>query len=615
MSLPIEEYGLLSNCHTAALVSRHGSVDWLCFPRFDSPSVFGRLLDPYAGHWSITISDCTERRRFYRPASLVLETTHVGASGTVVVSDALAFAHHVRHHDIGKDSPPVLLRIVECTSGKAEILIDFCPRFEYGLLEPRLHQIDGGVLGYAGASAFVFSTDLPFEIENGTVRIRYHLHEGQRARFSLEYGSMEGETPRPWTPQRISERLDDTAAAWESWSKIHQTYVGPWKDLVLHSGRVLQGLVYQPTGAIVAAATTSLPETEGGDRNWDYRYSWVRDASLTMEAFWIAACPVESTRFFRYLTRAAATHSGSRYEIPVLFGIGGEHDLSERTLPHLAGWNDSKPVRVGNDAWTQRQLDLPGELLRSADVLSEQMQNMDEQTRVFLVEAADGAAAIWRETDQGIWEFRSEPRHFLHSKLMCWTALDSAIHLVSLLKAEERLPDWIRTREEIKETILEHGWNKDVQAFTQAFGSAELDASSLLIPIVGFLPGNDVRVLETIRAIVANLTDARGLVYRYRAEDGLTGQEGAFLLCTFWLAQAQALAGQLDAAKQTFQRAAGFANDLHLFSEQIHPETSALLGNFPQAFSHIGLINAAYGIAQAESREHLLFEKTLEVSA
>jgi GH15 family glucan-1,4-alpha-glucosidase len=380
---------------------------------------------------------------------------------------------------------------------------------------------------------------------------------------------------------------------------LHQAYDGPWRDLVHQSGRVLYGLTYFPTGAMCAAPTTSLPEQIGGARNWDYRYAWVRDASFTLQALWVAACPDEADKFFDYICVAAAAQVRDDTDLQVLFGIGGERDLSERTLSHLAGWRGSAPVRVGNDAWRQRQIDVYGELLDAAARLPEQVARLDRVGRTFLADLADVAAMRWPEPDQGIWEVRDEPRHFLYSKLMCWVALDRAIALVDLLDAQERVDRWKRVREEIADAIRTRGWNEAAGAYTQSFGLQHLDASVLMMPIVGFVAADDPRMRATIDAIAERLTDERGLVYRYISDDGLGGDEGTFLLCTFWLAHAQALAGQLDDACATFERAAVFANDVGLLAEEIDPATGELLGNFPQALSHIGLVNAAWAISQA----------------
>jgi GH15 family glucan-1,4-alpha-glucosidase len=343
-------------------------------------------------------------------------------------------------------------------------------------------------------------------------------------------------------------------------SALHQSYQRPWAELAHHSAGVLYALTFQPTGAIVAAPTTSLPESVGGPRNWDYRYTWVRDASLTLEALWVAACPDEVYRFFGWMAGAVAAQLHERADLQIMFGVGGEHDLSERTLEHLSGWRGSRPVRVGNGAWNQRQLDVYGELLSAVRRLADQVGRFHPTARRFIIAAADTAAARWQEKDQGIWEIRGAPRDFLYSKLMCWVALDSAISLADQLGARAKVPAWNATREEIRRTILERGWSERAWAFTQAFGSAGLDASALMLPIVGFLPGDDPRVRATIQAIAEQLTDEHGLVYRYRAHDGLEGHEGTFLLCTFWLAHAQALAGEFKQARATFERATAYLN-------------------------------------------------------
>ncbi|MGH2820880.1 MAG: glycoside hydrolase family 15 protein, partial [Actinomycetota bacterium] len=316
-------------------------------------------------------------------------------------------------------------------------------------------------------------------------------------------------------------------------------------------------------------------------------------------ALWVAACPDEAERFFAYMAGAAAAQVRGGADLQIMFGIGGEHDLSERTLGHLGGWRGSRPVRVGNGAWDQRQLDVYGELLNAAYRLSDVWGELDQGTRSFFIDVADAAAARWEERDQGIWEIRGGPQHFLYSKLMCWVALDRAIELSDRLDAAERVDEWVKRRDEIRDAILQRGWSEKAQSFTQAFGSDELDASNLMMPIMGFLPADDPRMLATVHATEERLTDERGLVFRYRTHDGLEGEEGTFLLCTFWLAHAQALAGEVTRAGETFERAIAYANDVGLLAEEVDPPSGELLGNFPQAFSHIGLVNAAWAIAQA----------------
>jgi GH15 family glucan-1,4-alpha-glucosidase len=601
-SLPIDNYALLSDCRSAALVSRDGSVDWLCFPRFDSPAVFARVLDSGAGHFSIRPPADFQASRAYIEQTMALETTFVTPTGTAVLTDAMAVGRNERGHELGAGSPGVLLRRLACTAGELDMEVSYAPRPEYGLIHPILQAIPGGVAARGGAGRLLLSASTEFRIDEATATARLHLQAGQVACFALAHGQA-GEPPLPvWDGAAITARLDDTLAGWRSWSGIHQSYEGPWRDLVHHSGRVLQALTFAPTGAIVAAPTTSLPETVGGERNWDYRYTWVRDASLTMEALWVAACPDEANKFFSFLADAAASQLHRGMDLQIMFGIGGERDLTERELPHLAGWRDSRPVRVGNGAWNQRQLDVYGELLGAAQRLVEQLGELDPITQSFLAAAADTAAARWKEKDQGIWEIRGEPRDFLYSKLMCWVALDRAIALAPQLGAGDRAGGWATARDEIRAAILEHGWSDAAGAYTQAFGSKDLDASNLMLAITGFLPGDDLRMKATIDATAARLTDERGLVYRYLAHDGLAGEEGTFLLCTFWLAQAQALAGEVDQATATFERAVTAINDVGLLAEEVDAVSGEMIGNFPQAFSHIGLVNAAWAITQARQR-------------
>lgn len=602
----IADYALLSDCHSAALVSRSGSVDWLCFPRFDSPSIFGRLLDDQGGHWSVAPTAPHEVRRRYLDKSLVLESVFETAGGTLRMIDALVLGSDPTGHRLGGNAPHVLVRELHCTHGEVEVAVAFSPRPEYGLVTPVLTPVRCGVVTRGGAERLVLTCPTDLEVDGPNAYGRTVLRDGQVLRLALERTSIDQPPPATRNQHELAESLVVTTRSWRRWSTLHQAYDGPWRDMVHHSGRVLQALSYHPTGAIVAAVTTSLPEEIGGGRNWDYRYSWVRDASYTMEALWVAACPHEAKDFFSFMTTAASGSVERGQPLQIMFGIGGERDLSERVLPHLSGWRDSRPVRVGNGAWHQQQIDVYGELLNAAMRLERQLSDSDQPTRSFLAACADAAAQRWREPDQGIWEIRGEPRHFVHSKLMCWVALDRASRLGVLLGAsEQRQAQWRSAASEIAEAILRDGWNEKRGSFTQAFGSDELDASTLMIPLVGLLRPDDRRVVATIDAVRERLTDGRGLVYRYRAAsgvDGVEGDEGTFVMCTFWLAHALALAGRPAMARNSFESALQYCNDVGLFSEEVDPMTGAMLGNLPQAFSHIGLVNAAEAIHQAELR-------------
>ncbi len=596
---PIADYGFISDCNSAALISGAGSIDWLCFPRFDAPSVFGRILDPAAGHWSIQAVDEFDVRRRYLDGSLVLETQFTTESGMVMLSDALLFGADEQGHDIGREVPHVLVRVLEATEGRVEVAAEFCPRPEYGLVRPRLAVTAGGLVTLGGADLLTLAGPPPTEVEAGVARWRHVLEEGDRLVFALSHSPRDVPRPEAWPEKKARRRLDDTIKGWESWSAIHQRYEGPAEDLVHQSGRVLRGLTYQPTGALIAAPTTSLPEQSGGERNWDQRYASVRHSSPTLGALTVAACEEEAGRFLNWIIGTAGGELDPERGVQILYGVGGEHDLSERQLGHLAGWRESSPVRLGNDAWEQAQIDLYGELLDAVLGLKDQLSAPPEATCDFLCELADAAARRWNDPDSGIWEQRGEPRHHVYSKLMCWVALDRAVQLVEWLGRPGLATGWAATRDEIREAIIVAGWNAELGSFTQCFYGDTLDASVLMLAITGFLPVDDPRMAATIDRMATELTAPCGLLYRYQLEDdGMEGGEGAVLSCTYWLVSCQATSGQREAALQLFDRANAYANDLGLLAEQAEPASGELMGNFPHAFSHVGLINAARVLAR-----------------
>ncbi|MGE0026363.1 MAG: glycoside hydrolase family 15 protein [Thermoleophilia bacterium] len=600
---PIASYGMLSDCSSAALVSRTGSIDWLCLPRFDSPAVFARLLDPRAGHWSIRPREPFRMTRRYLDGTLVLQTTFTTATGTIRLTDALAFVAGQRGHDLGLDAPHELLRSVEGLGGSVDVVMQLAPRPEYGLVIPLLRVTDAGARTFGGPNQIAVSSGVPIEAEGGTAHATFQVRAGERVGFCLTWAPAESSPPETCAPMSVPDRIEDTVMAWRSWEDAHDIYEGPRRGLIRLSSRVLKGLSYRPTGAIVAAATTSLPEGVGGERNWDYRYAWIRDASLTMQALYIGTCPDEVTDFVSFMTSSAGGGADDESALQIMYGIGGEHDLAERVLPHLRGWRDSRPVRVGNGAWDQTQLDVFGELMDAIHLYRERLGDLHPEIRRFAAALADAAAARWREPDAGMWEMRGAPRHHLSSKLQCWVALDRAVALARRLGRFADAPRWAAERDRIRAAILERGWSARRGAFAQAFDSDELDAAALLMPIVGFLPAADGRMRSTIEAIARDLTED-GLVLRYRTEgglnaDGLHGEEGGFIICSFWLAQCLAQLGEVDRAEELFDRLSGYANDLGLLAEQVEPATGALLGNFPQAFSHVGLIAAAWEIDRA----------------
>jgi GH15 family glucan-1,4-alpha-glucosidase len=564
--------------------------------------------------------------------SLVLETTFEGAEGAAVLTDALCLGVGEREHDIGLASPHVLVRRVECGQGSIGVEFELSARPGYGLVEPELRGGGRRFEVSAGSETFVLHSTVPLTAVEDSIVGRFTLDEGQAASFVFAYqaggpepdepterrearadtlvakapaetdvSAVEADAPAAEADSRALYLLEDTAEGWRSWSALHQRYEGPWEDLVRVSGRVLQGLTYRPSGAIIAAPTTSLPEEEGGTRNWDYRFAWLRDSSMIMQALWVAACPDEAAMFFSWMAQATEADVEQERPLQIVYGVEGERDLVERELPHLSGWRGSRPVRTGNGAYSQQQVDIYGEILDAAHQLAGSVDIFDAPNRQLLAKVAEYAALVWREPDQGIWEMRGEPRHHVYSKLMCWVALDRAATMAAHLGVPERKPEWEQVREQIREAIETRGWNARRGAFVQAFDTEALDASVLMLPIVGFLPATDPRVLSTIEAVEKDLTDARGLVYRYRSDDGLTGQEGPFLLCTYWLVQCLALSGQVDRARRLFEQVTGYANDLGLLAEEVYPERDELLGNYPQGLSHIGLVNAVWAIHQAES--------------
>jgi GH15 family glucan-1,4-alpha-glucosidase len=601
-STPIVDYGLLADCNSAALVDRAGSIDWLCLPRYDSDAVFARLLDPDAGHWSIRPAGEFSAERRYVPGTLVIETTFTTDSGSVRLRDAMAFAPGQRGHDLGYDVPHEVLRGIEGLSGEVQLEMELAPRPEYGLVRPLFRQEDGGARTF-GATRIAVKTGAPAQVEESTMRASFAVREADRVGFAVRWAPVESrDAPEPTPPNEVIPRIEDTEEAWRSWETEHDIYEGPNRDLVRLSSRVLKGLTYRPTGAIVAAPTTSLPETVGGERNWDYRFAWIRDSSLTLEALYIGACSDEADEFISFMTSAAGGRAGEG-SLQIMYGIGGEHDLTERELRHLRGWRESRPVRVGNGAWDQVQLDVYGELLNSLHLYHERLGDLHPEIQAFVADLADTAARRWRERDSGMWEMRGESRHHLSSKVLCWTALDRAVKLAPRLDEFAMMDKWAAARDEIREAILERGWSQRRGAYAQSFDSDELDAAALLMPILGFLPATDERMKATIDAIAEDLTED-GLVLRYRNReglnaDGLSGEEGTFVICSFWLVSALAKAGELERAEGLFQQLTGYANDLGLLAEEIDTASGEQLGNFPQAFSHIGLITAAWEIDKA----------------
>jgi GH15 family glucan-1,4-alpha-glucosidase len=588
---PIRDHALLSDCQSAALVTRDGSVDWWPAPRFDSASAFSALLDDDAGHWRVAPDEPFEATREYVPGTLVVQTTMRAAGGTLRLTDALLLGSAARGHDIGRDCPHALARLVEVLDGELTVQMQCAPKLEYGLAVPSWERDEDGVATLGGPERLYLRGDTPLQIEGATAEARVRLGAGQRASWVL-HRAAGAYAPAPPVLDCGAE-LDATTCAWRSWSDEHTVYDGLYRDPVRLANLVLQGLTYQPTGALVAAATTSLPEVVGGEANWDYRFGWLRDASITIRALSTTACATESLRYFDWMVRCAVTCRAEE-QVQIVFGVEGERDLSEHRLEHLGGHLGSRPVRVGNGAWRQKQLDVLGHVLDSAWSIRDELGELDAFTAAFLCQLADRAAEQWREPDSSIWEGREGERHYLVSKLGCWVALDRAVKLAPRLGAGRRRARWAAAAEELRATILRDGYDERRGAFTGALGSDHLDAGVLLIVLCGLLPADDPRMTSTIELLEDELADG-GLLRRWTG-----AEDGAFLPASFWLAECHAQAGRLDRAHEVFEQAAGAANDLGLLAEEVDLATGEPLGNMPQALSHVGLVNAAQTLTQAQ---------------
>ena len=590
----IGDYALLSDCRTAALVGRDGSVDWYCPERFDAPSIFARLLDGGGGHWHVRPSGPYEAGRAYLDDTMVLRTEFRAEGGRATLTDALALERGARGHEIGLRSPRVLVRRLEGIEGEVEIDLGFAPRLEYGLTAPLVAPTQTGAVARGGPVELQLVSDTPLEAEDTSAVARFTVRAGEKVDFALVYRRMADFGDGEFPTVDVGAELDNARGAWTSWAETHYGYEGPYEREVRRSTLVLQALTYAPTGAIVAAPTTSLPEVAGGEGNWDYRYAWLRDLSMTLRALWTSACPDEAARFFHWVDRAGGSClSGGQLQI--MYGVEGERDLTEHTLEHLEGFRGSRPIRVGNDAWSQRQIDVFGEVVGSAHILREQLgETFDPVTARLIRSLADRAAKQWREPDSGMWEARDAERHYVSSKVMCWVALDRAVDLAPRLDADaDAVKRWKESRREVRETILQEGWSENAGAYAGAFGSDRLDASVLLMPLVGFLPADDGRMRATVEKVKREL-GSEGLVRRW------DGDEHGFLLCTYWLVECLARCGEVGRATRLFERATSCANDLGLLSERADPSTGEPWGNFPQAFSHVGLINAAWCLGQAD---------------
>jgi GH15 family glucan-1,4-alpha-glucosidase len=582
MAAPIEDYALIGDTHTAGLVSREGSIDWLCLPRFDSPACFAALLgDRSNGHWQLApAGPVREVRRRYQGDTLVLETEYRTDDGVVRVVDCMP----------PRQSDPDVARVVEGVRGRVPMRMELTIRFDYGSIVPWVRHVGGALHAIAGPDSVWLRTPVPVYGQNLTTLADFTVAEGERAPFMLTWHASHRPAPRRIDPVRA---LGDTEAWWGEWASGID-YAGGWQDAVIRSLLTLKALTYAPTGGIVAAPTTSLPEQLGGVRNWDYRYCWLRDATFTLSALMLAGLTEEARAWREWLLRAVA---GQPRQMQILYGVAGERRITEQELDWLAGYQGSRPVRVGNAAVNQFQLDVYGEVMDALYLGRHIGLASDETAWDFQRALLEFLESNWREPDEGIWEIRGPRRHFTHSKVMAWVALDRATKAVELLGHDGPVDRWRGMRRELHDEVCREGYDSQRDAFVQYYGADHLDASLLQIPLVGFLPAGDPRVKGTVAAIQRELM-VDGLVHRYPPEgsqsvDGLPPGEGTFLACTFWLADNLALMGRRDEALAIFERLLSLRNDVGLLAEEFDPASGHHLGNFPQAFSHVALVNTA----------------------
>jgi GH15 family glucan-1,4-alpha-glucosidase len=606
---PIADYGFLSDCETCALIAPSGNVEWMCLPRMDSPSVFGAMLDRDAGGFRLGPAGITVPSAVrYLPGTMVLETSWETRTGWVVVRDVLCIGpwyHKTERSRTHRRSPTdydadhVLLRTVRCVQGWAEIHLDCEPAFDYGGLAAEWSYTGPGYNEAAAGSEGMdlklqLVTDMNLGFEGPRARARTILRQGESAFAALGWS----EHPLPATYEEADERLVRTAHHWQEWLKQGNFPDHPWRNVLQRSALTLKGLSYAPTGAMVAAATTSLPETIGGERNWDYRYTWIRDSTFMLWALYTLGFDWEANDFFYFVADLA---EGAEGELQIMYGIDGESRLDEYELDHLSGYGGARPVRVGNGAYRQRQHDVWGAVLDSIYLHTRSRDQLPERLWPIIKRLVAGALAHWQEPDQGIWEVRGEPRHFTSSKLMCWVAVDRGARLAQLRDDAEWAQRWHAAAAEIHADICANGVDER-GVFTQHYDTTTLDASLLLMPLVRFLPPDDPRVVSTVLAIADELTED-GLVLRYRVEetdDGLTGEEGSFTICSFWLVSALCEIGRLERARALCEKLISHASSLALYAEEIDPRTGRHLGNFPQAFTHLALINAVMHVIRAE---------------
>ena len=585
MPAPIEDYAVIGDCHTAALVARDGSIDWLCFPRFDSGACFSALLGTEEhGRWLIRPENTVRSvHRHYRDGTLVLETDYETDEGAVTLIDCMP----------PRSREPDLVRMVVGRRGEVRMQMQLIIRFDYGSVVPWVRRTEYGIRAVGGPDTLDLQTAVPLHGRNLSTEAVFSVREGERIPFVLMWHPSYESTPPMIEAEAV---ISQTEAWWKKWSN-RCTYEGPWREAVVRSLITLKALTYAPTGGIVAAPTTSLPEQLGGVRNWDYRFCWVRDATFTLYALMLAGYTDEACAWREWLLRAVA---GKPSQLNIMYGLSGERRLTEIELGWLPGYEGSSPVRTGNAAWQQFQLDVYGELMDAMHLA--RRAGLDPNENAWLVQRAlmDFLESCWRDPDEGIWEMRGPRRHFTHSKIMAWVAVDRMIKAVELFGLEGPVERWRALRETMRKEISEKGFDSERNTFVQYYGAKDLDASLLMIPLVGFLPASDPRVRGTVEAIERELV-FEGFVLRYPTRtdvDGLPPGEAAFLPCSFWLADNLSMLGRHEDALKLFERLLDLANDVGLLAEEYDPGKRRLLVNFPQAFSHISLVNTAYNLSQ-----------------
>jgi GH15 family glucan-1,4-alpha-glucosidase len=591
--------------HSCALVSKAGSIDWCCFPRFDSPAVFSRILDWEKGGWyQIVPIGIRSVQRRYLPATNILETTFVTDSGTAELTDFMPVHPHHRPEqprEIGTRQQ--LVRIMQCIGGSVRFALECWPRFDYGAIVPHAMVTDEhNGFAHGGADAISIFCSAPLQAANNGFSSEGLLKAGERFCSAITYQPGFSHTVDPLDETELARRLQETTRFWQDWSSFCN-YEGECRDGVLRSALTLKALTYAPSGALLAAATTSLPETIGGPRNWDYRFTWIRDAAFALYALSIVGYRQEGRAFKDWLEWST---SGRARDLQIMYGLGGERRLTEIELPELEGYRGSRPVRIGNGAYSQFQLDIYGEVLDSAHLYRKSGGEVDPEYWEYLQRVASFVIDHWREPDDGIWETRGGRQHFVFSKVMCWVALDRALKIARALNLPGEVDRWQEVRAAIKGDVLDKGYDPGRRAFVQAYGSKGLDAANLMLPLVGFIRAEDPRMRSTIEGIQRELTSPQGFVHRYKEfDDGLPGNEGAFTICGFWLVDNLIYLGEIDRARALFSELRGCANDLGLYSEELDPKTGEMLGNFPQAFSHVAFINTAVQLEKATAKREV----------